>query len=268
MTKLKEEGWANVSGSTSVLTDINGQFELRKVVPGTNAVSVTMAMPGGRQVSARLDVPVGDKDISDLQLVLQPTPAITGRVIYEDGKPRPGLLRLMGESTTSYGTPVAANGTFNMSAIPPGVYRVSANFSESEFIRSARSGSRNVMTEGIDVTAGTPEPIEMVMASTAGSIAGTVTNDDGALAKGAVVAIIPLTDRRERPDLFKTAATDQFGRFTIRGIAPGNYKAFAWEDIEPYVFFDPAFLQRFEALGQSIVVNESESQTVNLKVIP
>ena len=38
--------------------------------------------------------------------------------------------------------------------------------------------------------------------------------------------------QRERRDLYVRATTDKDGRFSIRGIPPGNYKVFAWENIE------------------------------------
>ena len=73
---------------------------------------------------------------------------------------------------------------------------------------------------------------------------------------------------RDRQDLYKTAVTDQDGRFTFRGITPGDYRIFAWEDIEPFAYFDPAVVKQYEALGKSVRVQESSSDNAEVRLIP
>ena len=73
---------------------------------------------------------------------------------------------------------------------------------------------------------------------------------------------------RERSELFRTASTDQNGRFTIPGVPPGDYKVFAWESIESYGYFDPELLRRDDAKGQRIKIQESDKQTADLRLIP
>jgi len=268
--RLKTEGWANMASISSVLTDTNGQFEARRVAPGTNSVVVLMTLPGARQVSSRTDVAVGERDIVDYRVVLQPTPSISGRVIFEDGGSHAGLLHFASlDSATGYGAPIPPDGAFKMPAIPPGIYRPALNFSDATFfIRSARISSRNVLRDGIDVTSNSADNVEIVIAAKAGLIQGTVTDERNVASVGAQLALIPIAERRERPDLFKSAASDQFGRFTIRGITPGDYKLFAWTDIEPYAFFDPAFVQPYETQGTPIHIDDAGSVTINLKVLP
>jgi hypothetical protein len=83
------------------------------------------------------------------------------------------------------------------------------------------------------------------------------------------VQVVLISDRfRDRRDLLKTATTDQNGDFTLRGIAPGDYKLFAWEEIEPFSYYDPEVLRRYEEQGRSIKVSESAKVTVEAKMIP
>jgi len=72
---------------------------------------------------------------------------------------------------------------------------------------------------------------------------------------------------RERVDLFKPAMTDASGRFTIRGITPGDYKLFAWTDLDPGSYFEPSLLQSAEPAGKPVHIPESSKETVNLTVI-
>jgi len=68
--------------------------------------------------------------------------------------------------------------------------------------------------------------------------------------------------------VYKIAQTDQNGHFVLIGIAPGDYKLFAWEDIEPYSYFDPDVLKQFEDKGKPVHVVDSTKDTVELTLIP
>ena len=56
-------------------------------------------------------------------------------------------------------------------------------------------------------------------------------------------------DRRTRIDLFKSTTSDQNGRFQFTDLAPGDYKVFAWDDVERYQWFDPEFVKDYEKQG-------------------
>jgi hypothetical protein len=49
---------------------------------------------------------------------------------------------------------------------------------------------------------------------------------------GGTVALVPIT-RRENPMLYYAASADSMGNFAICGIAPGDYKLFAWDYMPP-----------------------------------
>jgi hypothetical protein len=61
--------------------------------------------------------------------------------------------------------------------------------------------------------------------------------------------------------------TDQNGQFTLQGIAPGEYKLFAWEDIEPGRYMDPEFLKPHESKAQKIVIKAKGQQQVSIEQI-
>ena len=54
----------------------------------------------------------------------------------------------------------------------------------------------------------------------------------------------------------------------MRGIAPGDYKLFAWEALENFGYFDPDTLRRAEVQGKAIQVAESSKLVVEAKIIP
>ena len=72
----------------------------------------------------------------------------------------------------------------------------------------------------------------------------------------------------ESPGPLQNASTDQEGRFTFRGITPGDYRIFAWEDIEPFAYFDPAVVKQYEAAGKLVRIQESSAETAEVRIIP
>jgi hypothetical protein len=54
----------------------------------------------------------------------------------------------------------------------------------------------------------------------------------------------------------------------MQAIAPGDYLLFAWENLEPYRYYDPEFVRELEALGLPVKVSEDSTQKVQLRVIP
>src|SRR5207245_3895364 len=87
-------------------------------------------------------------------------------------------------------------------------------------------------------------------------------NNDHPVANATVVAV-PEEKYRKLPDRFGTVSTDQHGRFTIRGLAPGSYTLYAWQDLEDGVYRDPDFLKSQEANGTAVKVEDRKSTRLN-----
>jgi hypothetical protein len=68
-------------------------------------------------------------------------------------------------------------------------------------------------------------------------------------------------------DLYRTATSDQQGRFTFSNVAPGDYKVLAWEDVPRGAYTDPAFLKNYEDRGRSITIDKGETESVQIAVI-
>jgi hypothetical protein len=92
--------------------------------------------------------------------------------------------------------------------------------------------------------------------------------DDAHPVANATVVAVPEEKYRKLPDRFRNGTTDQHGRFTIRGLAPGSYTFYAWQDLEDSVWRDPDFLKSQEANGTAVKVEEGSHQKVELKLSP
>ena len=73
---------------------------------------------------------------------------------------------------------------------------------------------------------------------------------------------------RGQPRSYRTSVTNRLGRFTLRGIAPGDCTLFAREEVQPGAFLDPDFLGAHEERGQSVHLKETERASVQLRMIP
>lgn len=108
--------------------------------------------------------------------------------------------------------------------------------------------------------------MEILISRNVGQVDGVVVDERMQPVLGVQAVLIP--EGRGRTDLYKTATTDQTGRFTMRGITPGDYKLFAWEALENYGYFDPEVMRRSETLGKAVRVAESSKLVVETKIIP
>jgi len=79
--------------------------------------------------------------------------------------------------------------------------------------------------------------------------------------------LVPEGARRNRFDLYRTTSTDAAGRFHSEGVPPGDYRVFAWDDIETGAWMDPDYLRRFEDRGRPLRISEGGTANLELRVI-
>jgi len=57
------------------------------------------------------------------------------------------------------------------------------------------------------------------------------------------------------------------GVFEFIGLAPGEYKLFAWRQIEPGAHRDPEFIRKFEPFGFSVTVRKGAGNKIAVRVV-
>jgi len=244
-------------------------------------------------VSARLRIDVGNSNIDNFSFTLVPGFTVTGKVVLENppitgdaGGPR-GMRVTLTHDPDLVGLPAAPqiavqpNGTFTLMNVAQGDYRMYLpplmnTFQwgtptvpqqlQNTYIKSIRLGSADVLSDGLHLTNAPSEQLEVVI-GTGGKLNGTVVNDKREAVVNATVALVPTTLRR-RIDLYRTATTDSAGRYKMQGVAPGNYRVYAWEDVERDAWQDPGFLSSIEGRGTLIQLNEGGQANADLQVIP
>lgn len=252
----------------------SGVFEFRNVIPGTFLVTAVVdGTKSWRKASAT--VQVANADVNGVVVTLPGNPAaLSGRLTVE-GKPYAfsrrvvEIVRAGGEQgilPTPERPAIDANGRFRFENVSPGDYRVSASSEDGYYIKEARFGGLDVLNAPMHFTGNESVPLEIVMSSNVAAVEGRVINEKRQPAVNAAVVLVP--DRnRDRTELFRKASTDANGHFSISSIAPGDYRLFAWETLEPYEYFDPDLLARSESKALPVHLSELSKQNVEMRVI-
>jgi uncharacterized surface anchored protein len=97
---------------------------------------------------------------------------------------------------------------------------------------------------------------------------GIVQDSHTKTVAGAVVALVPEAKHFENRVLFANATSDASGKFVFRGVAPGDYRLFAWENTPPNAYQNAGFIQKFEGKAQMVHVVQRGTNQLTLTVIP
>ena len=267
----------------------DGQFEIRGVAPGSYVMK--MATESGTQaLTARQDINVVASDVEGVKLVPQPSFTISGHLHVEGAvlgelsqfavnlrqtelPEDPGFF--MSQDFFGANAVVDRQGNFEWKNVSPGNFIVRVFGGEPQnnfFLKSVRLGDRNIEA---GFTASGPASLDLVLSSRGGVIDGAVVGKEAEKEKdidndnpvpNATVVAIPEEKYRKLPDRFGIGATDQSGHFIIRGLVPGTYTLFAWQDADDEVWRDPDFLKSQEANGRTLKVEEGSSQKIELRL--
>ena len=163
---------------------------------------------------------------------------------------------------------IGENGQFAVERVPPGDYSIQIlNLSDDIFVKSARSGDDDILSKPLRIDWSPPLPIAVGLSTNGGHVDGVVLDRGNRPFSDAVIVLAPDESRRTFPDLFRATRSENDGRFTIRGIAPGVYKLFAWQNLKANEYLDPSFLQRYESVGLAIEVVPGSSGVATISVI-
>jgi len=252
-----------------------GMFQFDDVLPGTYEL-VAQAPMDGHSYTARRRITVGNSDVEDADITISRGVEVRGRVTVQGGG-GPNLasmaigLQVPGQqfSEPEWGK-VRPDGSFEIPGVSAGTYEVECETrGRGTYVKSIRMEGRDVLANGLAVpTAGIVGPVEIVLSAAGAVVEGTVTDGNGLAVAGATAVLVPEGELRSVYRLYRSGNTDQFGKFIIRDVRPGEYKVFSWTEVQPGDWEDAEFLKPVEGKGVKIALEENAHKTVDVKVIP
>ena len=274
-----------VSSSTNIVafsTKPTGEFEARNVAPGIYELYALVPDPAIRRVwSAHTTVEIRDKDVSGITLGLSSGSTLNGQISVNGTSNPPVNLEnirislqpldlLPPQVTSVIGTiPVDASGKFSIPYVAEARYRINiAGLPPAAYVSDIRLGAANAFGDGFIFNERESQSTMRIDVNAAGEVVeGTVQGKNSAPAADATVALVPVSSRRQNPSLYKTATTDGAGKFTLRGVAPGQYTIFAWESVLNGAWQNADFLAKNESHAKPVTVVAQGHAVLQLDLI-
>lgn len=232
---------------------------------------------------ATVDVTMSGRPVEGVVLTLQPGMTMSGSVVFEGGPPPVDLSRVTlraGMADTNDATlafeqpgavpsPLDPSARFTIRGVVPGRYRMAASAVTGFVMKSAIFGGQDILDFPLEVKPGEDVAGGVVTFTTKSTELGGLLGDPtGAPMAEHTIVVFAADSRYWTPQSRRIQAarpaTD--GRFTFRGLPPGDYRLVAVTDVEPGQWLQPEFLRQIVAGSIPLTLGEGEKKTQDLRV--
>jgi hypothetical protein len=263
-----------IDRASGVVDPTSGRFEFHAVAPGSYLL-IAAQLYQGHSLGGRMAIEVTNSAPQEsLTVALTPAFEIAGSVQME-GTPPGAVANLNVQLQPTEGlalgpqpsAKVSPGGNIRLPGVTPGIWGLTVDpLPEGIWIKSMTLGNMDLLQSELSVSSGTPGQLHVVLAGNGGQISGVLLEDNQS--QHATVVLVPAAlDLRQLPQMYRATSTQEKGTFMFKGVRPGSYKLFAFEDVEPLAWLDPDLLKPVESLGESIFVEEGSRITRQLAPI-
>jgi hypothetical protein len=274
----------------------DGSFDIPGVLPGSHIVYLRGSS------AAATPIEVGDSDVNGVVLVETAGTDIEGRVTIERGAAGGASVdmsnlrfqvsrdpELMGAPLggPAFNPPPSADGKFEWT-LTPGDYRVAvlpllnsqrddstrpgggppvSDALQNAYVKSIRWGRSDVLADGLHAWGATQGTLDIVVSLAGAEVEGTVGDAARRPPEGVIVVAVPDGSNRGRADLYRHGTTDSTGHFVLRGLAPGDYSFYAWDDLERGAWESVEFVRAFEGRGRFVRLREGTNEPLELNLL-
>jgi hypothetical protein len=110
--------------------------------------------------------------------------------------------------------------------------------------------------------------LDVTLGGDGAELEGTVKDAGDSPSSGATVLLVPAgAALRKFGRLYKTAVTTHDGKYVLKGIPAGAYLLYAWDQVDPGIWFEPDFLPRYEKQAVSVSLEANGRTTTGLKLL-
>jgi hypothetical protein len=262
-----------VTGGRSATAQPNGAFDIAGVTPGAYTLAAISEDANGGVRFCSQEIQVAKEHVDGVALGFVASGEIAG-VVAVDGPPPAAFKNIRVTLSAPPGAPnfstptapVGDDGKFTLKNVPPSRYQAQVTGApDTSYAKSVKWGGQDAPEEGFDFAGGSGGPLQIRLSLSGAQVSGAVRDADDNPQADATVVLMPDS---KRASLYRETRTDKDGSFSFKGVAPGEYKALAWEDVETAAYKDPEYLKKVEGKAEALSLKEDDKKSVSLKVIP
>jgi hypothetical protein len=253
------------SMSLSTVSDSQGRFEIPYVQPGTYT-AMTMHSQGSSRKESAQQLVVPDRNVDNIELGVAQEATIQGRVAVDGDGKMPDEFRVVLVGAGSGFAKADQSGAFTLEHVRRGSYDFMLDFSAGTYVKSVLFNDHESLGRQLDCSAISTATLRIVLGADGGKVEAHVTRDDKP-APDATVVLLPSDPGRRYPEAVRAGWSDASGHLTLKDVAPGDYLAFAWEDVEDGIWFDPDFMKA-QTQGVRLRIGPKATEQVELTLIP
>jgi protocatechuate 3,4-dioxygenase beta subunit len=291
----------SVQNALPVASRPNGEFEIRNVrmgsydliayylapvtalpappVPAVPGAPAIVTPPVRRYNIDRVHVEVRNADVDGVSLSIQKGSEISGKIVNQGTSPIPldrvrlslhSLDTLPESFATIVGSiPVDADGSFSAKDIAAAKYSLQVTgLPETAYVVDIRQGGTSIFDGGMTVGEQAVTSIEVLVGSNTATLDGNVQSADRKPVANATVVLVPPVSHRSNSMMYRMAHTDENGNFSMKGIPPGEFTLFAWENVYPTAWMNADFLAKYQNRGRPIAASQGSHIDAQVDVIP
>jgi hypothetical protein len=256
-----------------MLNNPEGRFEIAGVEPGSYMIMTTQM--GGSSPSIHMQaLVVPAEGLDDVRLGLQPEGTVQGNIVVagNDKVALKGLAVMLAGGEDAPTMPVFANasesGDFVVKKLSAAPYNLALPYlPDGTYLKSVQLGGRERLGQTLDFSAGFAAPIQIVLGTDGGEFEATVSRDDKPVADATVVLLTADPNGRF-PETTRTGESDSAGHVKLKDVPPGDYVAFAWEEVEQGEWLDAGFLKPFDNQAARVRIQPKGHEKAQLALIP
>ena len=256
-----------------MVSDPEGKFELTNLQPGTYS-AITVQMQGSSPKMSMQPLVVPDHNVENVGLGARREAAIQGKVVL-DGDAKVALEGFPVGLTPAEEVAVMPvfgkadkTGAFTLEAVTPAAYDLTLSLSPAgTYVESVMFNDREMLGRVLDCSAITAGTLRIVLGTDGGKVTGRVARDDKP-APNATVVLVPADPSRRFPATVRRGESDEAGHVALKDVPPGDYLAFAWEEVEEGAWFDPDFVKAAQSQAVKVQVGPKASEEIQLKLLP
>lgn len=250
----------------SVNLDKDGGFDIAGVLPGTYWLRAFEMSLNGNKVA----VEVSDHDVEGVIFGAVPPVEIKGRLRFEDGAPHDlsklhvHLTRLdTGFPLADQETDVRVDGSFEFHRLSAAFTAVEVSPMVDYYIRAATLNQREVENGRLDLSAGGPGELEIVLSTGTGTVNGRVRDAAGLAAEAVLAPASGVTGNTRA----RSVEIDAEGRFRFQHVPSGRYYVWAVPHFDDGHWQNMDFVTRMQTRGIAVELEKNGAVEVEIPAV-